>query len=107
MGRHGPALAQKESLTKRLSGSWTLVSMHIHHEGEIISAPNVFPVQLSPGPIEQPYSAHPKGTLIFGQNGRFALVIFNPDIPKPAKQETPTAEEAMAIARGSFALFGK
>jgi Lipocalin-like domain len=93
LGIAPPAVAQQETLKNQLVGSWALVSTRT-------TRPD--------GTIYGPYGSHETGTLIFEQNGRFALILVNPDIPKYVSnnREMPTPDEALAAAKGSFAFFG-
>lgn len=45
---------------------------------------------------------------MFDRNGRFSLIILDGSLPKYASNNrgTPTPDEAMAVAKGSFAFFG-
>jgi hypothetical protein len=85
--------SQPGTLKDQLVGSWTLVSTRT-------TRPD--------GSIYGPYGPNEKGTLIFDRSGRFALILVNPDVPKfqSNNRERPTAEEALAAMKGSFAFFG-
>ena len=76
-----------------LVGTWSLVS-------DINTAAD--------GRKIEPFSPNPRGMAIFESDGRFAIVISRPDLPKFASnnrmQGTPKENEA--IVRGSFAFFG-
>ena len=52
--------------------------------------------------------ANPKGIFIFDRSGRYAVMLFRPDIPKFASnnRNTGTPEENKAVVLGSFAHFG-
>jgi len=78
---------------KDLVGTWTL-------ESDTSTAPD--------GRTVQPFGPNPQGIAIFGSNGRFAIVISRPDLPKFASNNRMqgTAQENEAIVRGSFAFFG-
>ena len=93
LGIAAPAVAQQELLKDQLVGSWALVSTRT-------TRPD--------GSIYGPYGPHEKGILIFERNGRFALILVNPDISKftSNNREQPTSEEALATTKGSFAFFG-
>lgn len=56
----------------------------------------------------QPFGPDPKGIAIFAGNGRFAIVISRPDLPKFASNNRMrgTAKENEAIVHGTFAFFG-
>ena len=60
------------------------------------------------GRAVQPFGPHPRGIAIFDGNGRFAIVVSRPDLPKFASNNRMrgTAEENEAIVHGSFAFFG-
>jgi hypothetical protein len=93
LGIAPPAVAQQETLKNQLVGSWALVSTRT-------TRPD--------GSIYGPYGPNEKGILIFERNGRFALILVNPDVPKFASnnRELPTPDEAVAATKGSFAFFG-
>jgi len=63
---------------------------------------------MADGRTIQPFGPNPQGMAIFDSNGRFAIVISRPDLPKFASNNRMqgTAEENEAIVRGSFAFFG-
>jgi len=77
---------------KELVGSWTLISVQVDQEGQIM----------------EPFGASPKGTLMFDRNGRFSIVINRSDLPKITSNNrmTGTEEENKAIVQGSIAYFG-
>jgi lipocalin-like protein len=85
----GPASAQTD---KNLIGAWTIVSITVE-QGDKKS---------------EPYGSNPKGTQVFDGNGRFAIVVTRPDLPKVASnnRETATAEESQKIVHGSIGYFG-
>jgi hypothetical protein len=87
------ARTQANSLAEQMIGSWALVSTRTTR---------------ADGSVYTPYGPHETGTLIFERNGRFAIILIDPDTPKFASnnREMPTAEEALAAAKGSFAFFG-
>ena len=87
------AFAQPETLKDHLVGSWTLVSTRTTR---------------ADGSVYGPYGPHEKGSLIFDRKGQFALILVNPDVPKfqSNNRERPTADEAVAAMKGSFAFFG-
>ena len=93
VGATRTAIAQRDTLKDKLVGSWALVSTRT-------TRPD--------GSVYAPYGPHETGTLLFERNGRFALILINPDAPKYASnnRENPTPEEAMAAAKGGFAFFG-
>jgi hypothetical protein len=75
-----------------LVGTWTLVSATIQ-SGNVKM--DVF------GP-------DPRGTLMFGRDGRYALIFVRHDLPKLASDNrlSQTVEESRGIAKGSIAHFG-
>lgn len=87
------AQTAKDLVGKNLIGSWTL-------ESDISTTAD--------GRTVQPFGPNPQGIAIFGGDGRFAIVISRPDLPKFASNNRMqgTAEENQAIVRGSFAFFG-
>ena len=85
--------AQAEAQTARdLVGTWTLVSATIQ-AGEVKM---------------DVYGPDPKGTLIFGSDGRYALIFMRRDLPKLTynTRMSQTVEESRAITKGSIAHFG-
>jgi Lipocalin-like domain len=81
------------SVEQQLEGTWRLVStVNIKDDGTRADA----------------FGANPKGILMFGRGGRFAVVNMRAELPKFASgnrmQGTP--EENKAIVQGSIALFG-
>lgn len=60
------------------------------------------------GTITHPYGDHPTGSMIAEGNGRFVLMLLDPDVPKFASNNRVrgTAEENAAAVRGSLAYFG-
>lgn len=81
------------NLKDQLVGSWTLTYLR---------------ASMPDGRTVEPYGANAKGTLMFDRNGRFALILIDPSIPqyRSNNRAQPTAEEAMAVAKGSFSFFG-
>ena len=73
-------------------GAWTLVSTVAQQGGTQIET-------FGPNPI---------GTLMFGSDGRYALVFLRRDLPKVASNNraSQTSEEGQAIAQGSIGHFG-
>ena len=55
-----------------------------------------------------PFGPNPKGIAIFDNDGRFAIVVSRPDLPKFASDNRMqgTATENEAIVHGSIAFFG-
>jgi hypothetical protein len=84
---------QGEGVKDKLIGSWALVSTRTTR---------------TDGSVYGPYGPNEKGTLLFDSNGRFALILVNPDVPKYASnnREQPSQTEADAAAKGSFSFFG-
>ena len=80
------------STAKQLVGHWTLVSIKNEQDGK----------------TTEPLGPNPKGVLILDRSGRYALMIFRPDIPKFASNDrnTGTPEENKAVVLGSLAHFG-
>jgi Lipocalin-like domain len=56
----------------------------------------------------EPFGPDPRGIAIFASNGRFAIVLSRPDLPKFASNNRMqgTAKENEAIVHGSIAFFG-
>ena len=54
------------------------------------------------------FGPNPNGALVFGSDGRFALVFLRSDLPKVASgdRSSQTPDESRAIAQGSIATFG-
>src|SRR5581483_5637588 len=78
---------------KDLVGTWNLVSdVNTSADG---------------GKVE-PFGPTPRGMAIFDGDGRFAIVISRPDLPKFASNNRMqgTPEENKAIVRGSIGFFG-
>ena len=77
---------------KQLIGHWMLVSVKNEQDGK----------------TTEPLGPNPKGLFIFDGKGRYALMIFRPDIPKFASnnRNTGTPEENKAVVLGSLAHFG-
>jgi len=86
--------AQQKSLKDQLVGTWVM-----------LSARNV----KADGSSDHIFGPNGKGILIFQQNGRFAFVLINPDVPKFASNNriAATPEELKAAYQGSFASFGR
>jgi hypothetical protein len=60
--------------------------------------------------VSQPaFGEKPRGQLILGRDGRFAIVLARATLPKVAAgaRDKGTAEENKAIVSGSIGLFGK
>jgi Lipocalin-like domain len=87
------ALSQQKSFKDELIGSWTIVSNdNIGVDGE----------------KRQIFGPNPKGLFILGADGRYALVVVNPDRPKfkGASRLEGTSEENKAVIAGTVASFG-
>ena len=87
------AVPRAEAQTAQdLVGIWTLVSATIQ-AGEVKM---------------DVYGPDPKGTLIFGSDGRYALIFMRRDLPKLtySTRMSQTVEESRAITKGSIAHFG-
>lgn len=80
------------TLAKQLLGTWTLVTDTIDQGGTKL----------------EPFGPTPKGTMLFTSNGRFAIVITRPDVPKFASnnRSTGTPEENKASVQGGIGYFG-
>jgi hypothetical protein len=87
------AAAQQKSLKEQIVGAWTLVSW-------VLTRPD--------GTKNYRFGNNPRGVNMFSPNGRYSLIIMQPDLPKLASNDAtkPTADEAEAIVRGSIAYFG-
>jgi hypothetical protein len=90
----GSAASQQKTLKEQLVGTWMM-----------LSARNI----KADGTSEDIFGPNGKGILIFQQNGRFAFVLVNPDIPKFASNNRVVAAPAEfeAAYKGSFASFGR
>jgi len=77
---------------KDLVGTWTLVSADIHRSGYRI----------------QVFGPDPSGRLMFGGDGRYALIYLRRDLPRIASHDrtSETSDESQAIVQGSIAHFG-
>jgi len=62
----------------------------------------------SDGNKVETFGPNPKGIIIFTANGRYALVLTRPDLPKIASKDRlkATPEEYQAVVQGSLAHFG-
>jgi len=87
------ALSQQKSLKDELVGTWVVVS---------------WDQTMKDGTKFQRFGASPKGVNVFDANGRFVIMFARADLPKIASNNpnTPTPDEANAIAKGSVAYFG-
>ena len=89
----GSAISQQKSLKDQLIGSWSIVS------NDNIAAD---------GTKRQIFGPNPKGIFVLSADGRYALVVVNPDRPKfkgPSWLEGTPDENKAAIA-GTVASFG-
>jgi Lipocalin-like domain len=84
-----PAPAQS---AKDLLGAWSLVSITVDQNGRKL----------------EPYGSNPKGMQLFEANGRFAIIIMRPDLPKFAKpnRAEASADESQKVVHGSLAYYG-
>lgn len=75
-----------------LVGTWALVSSVAEQGGAKIDT----------------FGPNPKGTLMFGNDGHYALVFVRSDLPKVASNSrlSETPDESRAIAQGMSAHFG-
>jgi hypothetical protein len=88
----GIAVAEARAQSASLAGSWSLVSLTVTRSGT----------------EEEVLGAHPEGLLMFGADGRYALVGVRANLPKFASGSRlqGTAAENAGIAQGSVAHFG-
>ena len=88
------ACAQQKAANtaKQLIGHWTLVSVKNEQDGK----------------TTEPFGLNPKGLFIFDRSGRYAFLMFLPDLPKFASNDfhKGTPEENKAVVLGSLAHFG-
>ena len=73
-------------------GTWTLVSSTTEQDGTKTDT----------------FGPKPSGSVVFGNDGHYALVFLRSDLPKVASnsRRSVTPEESMAIAQGSVATYG-
>lgn len=78
--------------SKDLVGTWTLVSSTIDKNGTKTES----------------FGPNPHGSVIFGNDGHYALVFLRSDLPKVASNSrtSQTPEESRAIAQGSVSTYG-
>ena len=78
--------------SKDLVGTWSLLSSNIEKDGT----------------KTETFGSNPKGGVIFGPDGHFALVFMRGDLPKVASNNrvVVTPEEAKVIATGLVGTFG-
>ena len=87
------AVPRAEAQTaQHLVGSWTLVSAVIQSGDTKMDM----------------FGPDPSGTLMFGRDGRYALIFLRHDLPKLASNSrlSQTVEESRSITKGSIAHFG-
>src|SRR5690242_18338505 len=82
----------KTQTAKDLVGTWTLLSADIQRAGYRI----------------QTFGPNPSGRLLFGSDGRYALIFLRRDLPTIASHDrtSETPDESQAIVQGSIAHFG-
>jgi hypothetical protein len=85
-------LLRAGTTARDIVGTWALVSA-VAQQGD--ARTDVF------GP-------NPSGTLVFGSDGRYALIFLRRDLPKFAANNRPsgTPAESRAVVQGSIAHFG-
>jgi uncharacterized membrane protein len=84
--------AARAQTAQDLVGSWKAVSVGTQEPGRDAAA----------------LGERPSGAAMFGGDGRFALILVRPDLPKFASNSraSGTPEENRAVVQGSIALFG-
>jgi hypothetical protein len=92
VGSISGALAQPSRLKDAIVGDWALVSLRATRSDGSAAMP--------------PYGLHAMGDALFERNGRFAMVLINPDIPKYASNDCQKPTPAEAAATGSNAIIG-
>src|SRR5580700_10859712 len=86
-------VSQQKSIKEQLVGTWTLVaSENLRADGSKVDE----------------YGPDPKGTLIFGSNGRYSVAIMRADLPKFAagRADQGTTLENQAVISGLVTHFG-
>ena len=84
----GSAHAQK---TTDLVGAWTLVSNVAERDGKVTDN----------------FGPNPRGLALYHGNGRYSIIVMRADLPKFSQsRENATAEESLAVTKGSLAYFG-
>lgn len=79
------------TLAEQLVGTWLMVSsVDIDADGT----------------RHDTWGPDPLGTYMFGADGRFAQIVMRSDLPRVARREDTTAEQAKAVVMGSLAMFG-
>jgi hypothetical protein len=88
-----PAVAEQTTIKKQIVGAWTLVAVTAERPD---------------GSKAEAFGPGPKGIIIFTDSGHFSLFQSRADLPKLAENDRgkATAEEAMAVVRGSIAYYG-
>jgi hypothetical protein len=78
-----------------LVGTWKFASDR--NETQSSSRPNI-----------EYFGSRPNGTFMFAANGRYAVILTHPDLPKFAANDRlkGTSEENAAVIRGVYAHFG-
>jgi Lipocalin-like domain len=89
----GSAVPQQKSLKEQLVGTWLLVS---------------WDQERPDGTKFQRFGANPNGVHIFDANGRYAVILAHPDLPRIASNNpsTPTPEELKGLTGRSIAYYG-
>src|SRR5205085_10133451 len=83
--------ATSAQTAKDLVGTWTLVSNVEERDGKIVDN----------------FGPNPKGILIFHNNGHYSVIVMRSDLPKfGLSREKATADESLAVVKGSLAYFG-
>ena len=74
-------------MAQQLVGTWSLVSAVAHQDGAQTN----------------PFGPNPSGTLMFGSDGRYALIFLRTDLPKLASNNrmAGTPDENRVIAQGA------
>jgi hypothetical protein len=85
-------VAQQDSLRNKLVGTWTLVSSTLQRDGKTI----------------EPFGPAPLGSMMFSEDGHFAVNFMRSDRPKFASnnREVGTAEENRSAVQGNISAFG-
>ena len=76
---------------KDLVGSWTLISNVAERDGKTVDN----------------FGTNPRGLAIYHSNGHYSIIVMRADLPKfTQSRENATADESLAVTRGSLAYFG-
>ena len=88
----GSAATSQAQTAQDLVGSWRLVSIASQQPGRDAAA----------------LGERPSGTMMFGSDGRFALIFVRSDLPTSASNSraSGTPDENRAVVQGSIAIFG-